>query len=61
MMITQGKWIVKEIETTNGSYFKIVSENSSYAQGESVCNITTRNSARARANADKIVELINNL
>lgn len=55
-MITQGKWIVKEVETHNGSFFKIIVEN-----GESICNITTRNSERAKANAEKIVELINKL
>ena len=55
-MITQGKWIVKEVETKKGIFFKIISED-----GESICNITTRNLIRAEQNADKIVELINKL
>ena len=55
-MITQGKWIVEEAWSTKGNYFKIISVN-----GESICNITTRNMERAEANANKIVELINNL
>lgn len=43
---TEKDWLIKEVLTNNGTFFSVLSES-----GESVCNVTTRDFERAKANA----------
>ena len=57
--ITTGEWITVDVGTPNGSFNKVVAMIGD-VQGESICNITTRNGERAFENA-KLIALAGNL
>ena len=45
---TKGKWIEIHVSNDRGDYYKAMAEN------VSICNVTTRNSEQAKANAKLI-------